>query len=62
MYINGDPRLTFTYFTAWSKEVTYLAFLKVKVESVDFSITIAASDLKVSRRRDLIEYMNICEY
>ena len=27
-----------------------------------FSETIAASDLKVSRSRHLIEYMKICEY
>ena len=32
-----------------------------KVETVDFSETIAASDLKVSRCRHLIEYMKICE-
>ena len=29
---------------------------------VDFSETIAASDLKVSRSRHLIEYMKVCEY
>ena len=29
---------------------------------VDFSETIAASDLKVGRSRHLIEYMKICEY
>ena len=29
---------------------------------MDFSETIAASDLKVSRSRHLIEYMNVCEY
>ena len=29
---------------------------------MDFSETIAASDLKVSRRRHLIKYMKICEY
>ena len=33
-----------------------------KVETVDFSETIAASDLKVSRSSHLIEYMNVCEY
>ena len=42
--------------------------LKVKVISllyifqVDFSETIAASDMKVSRSRHLIEYMKIYEY
>ena len=30
--------------------------------TVDFSETIAASDLKGSRSRHLIEYMKICEY
>ena len=29
---------------------------------VDFSETIAASDLKVSRGSHLIEYMKVCEY
>ena len=29
---------------------------------VDFSETIAASDLKVGRRRQLIEIMKECEY
>ena len=32
-----------------------------KSETVDFSETIAASDLKVSRS-SLIEYMKVCEY
>ena len=32
------------------------------MKKVDFSETIAASDLKVSRSRDLIEYMKVCEY
>ena len=38
------------------------AFLKEKVKTVDFSETIAASDLKGSRSRHLIESMKICEY
>ena len=29
---------------------------------VDFSETIAASDLKVGRSRHLIEFMKVCEY
>ena len=29
---------------------------------VDFSETIAASDLKVSRSRQLIEFIKVCEY
>ena len=39
-----------------------LEFSIGKVKTVDFSETIAASDLKVSRSRHLIEYMKICEY
>ena len=38
--------------------VTY-AFLWGKVKTVDFSETIAASDLKVSRDSHLIEYMKV---
>ena len=48
---NDDPGVTLTYFTARSNLVT-----------VDFSETIAASDLKVGRSRHLIECMKICEY
>ena len=33
-----------------------------KVKTVDFSETIAASYLKVSRSSHLIEYMKVCEY
>ena len=33
-----------------------------KVKTVDFSETIAASDLKVGRSRHLIEYVKIFEY
>ena len=33
-----------------------------KVKTVDFSETIAASDLKVSRSSHLIEFMKVCEY
>ena len=32
------------------------------MKTVDFSETIAASDMKGSRCRHLIEYMKICEY
>ena len=32
------------------------------MKTVDFSETIAASDLKVYRSRHLIEYMKVCEY
>ena len=33
-----------------------------KVKTVDFSETIAASDMKVRRSRLLIEYMKVSEY
>ena len=33
-----------------------------KVKTVDFSDTIAASDLKVGRSRQLIEFMKVREY
>ena len=58
---NDDPRVTLTYFTARSKLVTWV-FLWEKVKTVDFSETIAASDLKVGRCRQLIEFMMVCEY
>ena len=32
------------------------------MKTVDFSETIAASDMKVGRSRYLIEYMKVCEY
>ena len=32
------------------------------MKTEDFSETIAASDLKVGRSRNQIEYMKICEY
>ena len=38
------------------------AFLWEKVKAVDFSETIAACDLNVSRCRQLIEFLNVCEY
>ena len=33
-----------------------------KVKTVDFSETFEASDLKVGRCRQLIEFMKVCEY
>ena len=39
-----------------------LGFSMGKVKTVDFSETIAASDLKVSRSSHLIEYMRVYEY
>ena len=55
--------MTLTYFTARSNLVTY-AFLCEKVKTVDFSETIAASDLKSGRCIQLIdhEFMKVCEY
>ena len=32
------------------------------MKTVDFSETIAASDLKIGRSKHLIEFMEICEY
>ena len=58
---NNDPGLTLTYFTARSNLVTY-AFLYEKVKTVDFSETIAASDLKVGRSRHLNKFMKVSEY
>ena len=58
---NDYPRVTLTYLTARSNLVTY-AFLWEKVKTVDFSETIAASDLKASRSSHLIEYMKVREF
>ena len=58
---NNEPGVTLTYFTTRSNLVTY-AFLWEKVKTVDFSETIAASDLKVGRSRHIIEFMKVCEY
>ena len=50
-----------TYFTARLNFVT-LAFLLEIVKTVDCSETIAACDMKVGRRRHLIEFMKVSEY
>ena len=39
-----------------------LGFSMVKVKTVDFSETIAASDLKVGRCRQISEFLKVCEY
>ena len=39
-----------------------LGFSMGKVKTVDFSESLAASDLKVGRCRQLIEVMKVCEY
>ena len=57
---NFDPGFTLIYFTAGSNFVTK-AIGKSK-NSGFFSETIAASDMKVSRSRHLLKYMNIYEY
>ena len=46
VYSNDDPGMTLTYFAARSNLVTK-AFLQEKVKIVNFSETIAASDLKL---------------
>ena len=53
--------MTLTYFTARSNLITEV-FLLEKVKTVDFSETIAASDLKVGRCRQLIEFLKVFEY
>ena len=58
---NDDPGVTLTFFTAKSNFLTQV-FLWEKVKTVDFSETIAASDLKVGRCRQLIEFMKVCAY
>ena len=58
---NDDPGVTLTYFTARSNLATSV-LLWQKVETVDFSETIAVSDMKVGRCRQLIEFMKLCEY
>ena len=54
VYINNNPGLTLTYFTARSNLVTWV-FLWEKVKTVNFPETIEACDLKVGRYRQLIE-------
>ena len=54
VYSNDDPGVTLTYFTARSN--------LEKVKTVDFLETFAASDLKVGRCKQIIEFMKVCEY
>ena len=58
---NDDPGVSLTYFTARSNLVTYV-FQWEKGKGVDFSETIAVSDLKVGRCRKLIESMKVFEF
>ena len=39
-----------------------ISAVKEKVKTKDFSDTFSACDLKVGRCRQLIEFMNVCEY
>ena len=60
-FSNDDRGMTLTYFTAMSNMETK-AFLQEKLETVDFSKTIEAFDLKVGRYRQLVDFMKVCEY
>ena len=53
-----------SYFTKcrWDIDLRGVLVPWEKVKTMDFSEIIAASVLKGSRRRHLIEYMKICEY
>ena len=39
-----------------------MLFYRKKVETVDFSETIEACDVKVGRYRQLNDFMKVCEY
>ena len=58
---NDDSGLTLTYFTARSNLVPY-AFVWKKGKTMDFSETIVAYDVKVSRCGQLNDHMNLYEY
>ena len=59
-YTNDDPGLTWTYLTARSNFVIWV-FPQEKVKTVEFSETIAASDLKICRSRHISVFMKVCE-
>ena len=61
VYSNDDLGLTLTYFTARSNLVPY-AFVWEKGKTVAFSKTIVVYDIKVGRRSQLNEYMNLYKY
>ena len=61
MCSNDDPGVILTYFTARSN-FGNLGFSIGKSDGSGFSEAIAASDMKISRSRHLIEFMKICEY
>ena len=56
-----EPAGLFSRPILWQGQI-WFGFAIGKVKTVDFSETIAASDLKVGRSRHLIEYMKVCEY
>ena len=61
---NDDPGLTLTYFTVGSNLVPY-AFVWEKGTAMDFFFpenTVVVYDIKVGRRSQLNEYMNLYEY
>ena len=60
-YVNDDPELTLTYFTAKSNLIPY-AFVCEKSKIMGFSETIVVYDIKVRRFSLLNEYMNHYEY
>ena len=53
--------MTLIYFKARSNLVTKV-FLWENVKTVDYSETVAASDVIVGRCRQLIEFMKVCEF
>ena len=59
VYINVDPGLTLTYFTARSNLDTLAFAMGKKMKTVDFSETIAACDLIVGRCIQLIEFLKV---
>ena len=61
VYSNVDPGLTLTYLTARSDLVPY-TFVWEKVNTMDFSETVAVYGIKVGRCSQLNKYMKLYEY
>ena len=61
VYLNDDPALTLTCFTARSNLVPF-AFVWEEGKTMDFSETIVVCDIKVGRCSQLNEYMKLYEY
>ena len=53
--------MTFTYFTASKVKFGNLGYSMEKSETVDFSDTIAACDLKVGRCKQLFKFLKVNE-